>query len=341
MTTELKTNISLKKYNTFGIETIAKYFCFYRNIEDLIYLQKNGFINNKTPILVLGGGSNLLFVKPFEGLIIYPTNKAITIEQETENEVFIKVEAGKNWDEFVSYAVQKGYGGIENLSGIPGNVGATPVQNIGAYGVEVCEVIDRVNVIDLFTAIKQTFLNKDCKFGYRSSIFKNKEKNRFLVDSVIFKLSKNPIFKTHYGSIQKELEKQEKVNLKNIRQAILTIRNEKLPKPETIGNAGSFFKNPIIKRQELASLSKKYPQIVYYELPNDEVKVAAAWLIEQAGLKGYENKKKSAGIHQNQALVLINKGAATGEDIVELANFVRNTVFEKFSISLEPEVIQI
>lgn len=339
--TELKTNASLKKYNTFGIEAIAKYFCFYENIDDLVYLQKNGFINKKIPIIVLGGGSNLLFVKPFEGLIIYPINKAITIEQETENEVFIKVEAGKNWDEFVSYAVQKGYGGVENLSGIPGNVGATPVQNIGAYGVEVCEVIDRVNVIDLFTSKKQTFFNSDCEFGYRSSIFKNKDKNRFLVDSVIFKLSKTPIFKTHYGSIREELEKHNELNLQSIRASVLSIRNKKLPDPLQIGNAGSFFKNPIIKRQELASLLKKYPQIVYYELSNNEVKVAAAWLIEQAGLKGYENKKKSAGVHQNQALVLINKGTATGKDIVELANFVRDTVFEKFGIFLEPEVIQI
>lgn len=339
--TEIKTNVSLKKYNTFGIDTKAKNFCFYTNSEDLIYLQKNEFINKKIPILVLGGGSNLLFVKPFDGLVIYPINKKIEIEQETENEVFIKVESGKNWDEFVSYAVQKGYGGIENLSGIPGNVGAAPVQNIGAYGVEVCEVIDRVNVIDLFTSKKQTFFNKDCQFAYRSSIFKNKEKNHFLIDNVIFKLTKNHIFKTHYGSIQEELEKYNEINLQHIRQSILTIRNKKLPDPQLIGNAGSFFKNPIISRSQLNILLKTYPQIVYYKLPDNQVKVAAGWLIEQAGLKGYENNKKNAGVHHKQSLVLVNKGTATGKDIVELSDFVKNTVAEKFGIFLEPEVIQI
>lgn len=339
--TEIKHNISLKEYNTFGIDIKAKLFCFYKNYNDIKFLINNNIINNNSKILILGEGSNLLFTKNFDGLVIYPINKDVNIEQETDNEIFIEAGAGKKWDDLVSYTVNKGYGGLENLSGIPGNVGATPVQNIGAYGVEAKDIIYKVNVIDLQSGQKRTLLNNECNFNYRSSIFKNEFKNKFLVNSVVFKLQKKPVFKTHYGSIQNVLMQQKEINLKTIRQSILKIRDEKLPDPKIIGNAGSFFKNPIISNLQAKELQKEYNNMVCYPLPNNKTKVAAGWLIDQAGLKGYTDSNNKAGIHKNQALVLINKGNATGQDIVSLSDFVKKTILQKFNINLEPEVIRV
>jgi len=337
--TTINQNISLKKYNSFGIDVSSKLFCEYKQASDIKYLIDNNYLNNESNFLILGGGSNQLFTADYEGLIIHPINTNIDIIEETENDIYIKVGAGKDWDEFVEYTVNSGYGGIENLSNIPGNVGASPVQNIGAYGVEAKDTIYEVNIVGLFNGEIKTLSNHDCKFAYRYSIFKTEYKNKYLVDSVVFKLSKNPKFTTHYGSLQDELNKESEISLQSIRKVIIHIRDSKLPDPKKIGNGGSFFKNPVIPKTEAEILLKKYPEMVTYPAPNNHTKIAAGWLIEQSGLKGYINKKGTAGVHSKQALVLINKGNASGSDIVELAEFVQQTVSKKFGINLEPEVI--
>ncbi len=337
--TTIKNNISLKGYNTFGIDIRAKHLCFYNKPADLKYLITEGPLSRDEKMIILGGGSNQLFTKDFDGIVIHPVNNSIELIRETDEYVFIKVGAGKNWDEFVEYSVNNGYGGIENLSDIPGNVGASPVQNIGAYGMEAKDTIHEVHLVSFHDGSTKTIQNKDCEFVYRSSVFKSKLKNRFLVDSVTFKLSKNPTFITHYGSLQDELNKEEEISLKTIRKTIIKIRESKLPSPTKIGNGGSFFKNPIIPNIHAEPLKAIFTDMVTYPAANDMTKIAAGWLIDQCGLKGYTNEKGTAGIHDKQALVLVNKGKATGSDIVELAEFVKAKVFEKFDICLEPEVI--
>ncbi len=332
-------NFSLKKYNTFGIDVRAKHFCIYNTIADLQELQRSNSLTPNTKVLILGEGSNLLFTKDFDGVVIYPQHKNTEIIKEADNHVFVKVDAGKKWDEFVSYAVSQNYGGIENLSGIPGNVGATPVQNIGAYGVEAKDVIFEVNAVELLTGERSTISNKDCQFAYRSSIFKTKYKNRFIIDSVVFKLSKQPEFNINYGTVKEELQKYDNLNLQNIRQAIIDIRAQKLPDPKEIGNAGSFFKNPIVSVHKFIELQNKYPDMPYYKLSEQQVKIPAGWLIEKAGLKGYVSSNEKAAVHEKQALVLINAGGAKGTDIAELSDYVQLKISNVFDIKLEPEVI--
>ncbi len=336
---KIEQNISLKTYNTFGIDVKAKYLCFYNCPADLQYLINDGPLRRDEHMIILGGGSNHLFINDFNGVVIHPVNDSIEIVKQSGDFVWVKAGAGLKWDKLVAYAVDNGFGGIENLSDIPGSVGAAPVQNIGAYGVEAKDTIDKVHLVSFDDGCEKTINNAECGFGYRTSIFKTKLKNRYLIDSVTFKLSKKPKYIIHYGSIKDELEKLGGINLKTIREAIINIRSSKLPNPEQIGNGGSFFKNPVVTKHKADKLLKKYTDMPVYDSITGMKKLAAGWLIDKCGLKGYTNQNKTAGIHNKQALVIINNGGATGTDILQIAHMVQNSVFEKFDISLEPEVI--
>ncbi len=328
-------NYSLKNLNTFNINVRADFFVApvsEAEVQEIIFESK--FKN--IPKLILGGGSNILFTRNFNGLIIHPQLKGINIESETKDYVIIKVGAAEIWDEFVKWSVERNFGGIENLSLIPGNVGACPVQNIGAYGVEVKDSIYEVHTIDLHTCKSRKFSNSDCKFNYRDSIFKNQLKNQYLITDVYFKLSKKSTFNIAYGNILKELEKFESISLKTIRQAVINIREAKLPDPKETPNAGSFFKNPRVSKQKYQELIKQFPNIVAYPINENYLKLAAGWLIDQSGLKGKSLYR--AGVHKNQALVLVNLANASGKEVLELANLVKTTVFKNFGISLDFEV---
>ena len=336
--TKVIQNARLKAYNTFGLDVTASYLCFYNEPSDLKYLITEGPLQRDEHMMILGGGSNVLFKDNFEGVIIHPVNEFIVVTHEDEHSVYVKAGAGLEWDKLVEWAVENGYGGIENLSHIPGNVGAAPIQNIGAYGVEVKDAIHEVHLVRFYDGSTETLSGSQCEFGYRTSIFKTNLKNRVLVDSVTFKLSKHPTFVTHYGSVKPEVEKMGELNLKSIRKAIIKIRTEKLPDPKEIGNAGSFFKNPVIPTIEADMLKKQFPDLVSYPAESDMVKLAAGWMIEQCGLKGYTLPNGKAGVHSKQALVIINHGEATSDELVEVSKLVQNKVFEKFDICLEPEV---
>jgi UDP-N-acetylmuramate dehydrogenase len=329
-------NLSLKSYNTFGIPVNARYFLSIEAPGDL----KNFFSQHpellKEEILVLGGGSNLLFLHDFRGLVIYPQIEGIKTLSESEEEVKIEAGAGENWDDFVNKCVAEGWGGVENLSLIPGNVGAVPVQNIGAYGVEAESVILKVNAINLKDFSFRCFSNSECQFGYRKSIFKNELKNQYLITSVVFRLKKNAELNYSYGALETELNATGTYTLKGLRQAVIAVRESKLPDPKVIGNAGSFFKNPVITADLGKGLKQQYPGIPLYACENGRFKISAGWLIEQAGWKG--KSLGNAAVHDKQALVLVNKGNATGSEILELSHLIRGDIFSKFGIQLEPEV---
>lgn len=332
---EIKENFSLKKYNTFGIEVKTKYFVEYSTVNEL-----SNFLGTQRkqdlPLMFIGGGSNVLFTKDFEGYILHSNIKGVQIIKELEDKVYLRVGAGEDWDEFVEYCVKNNWSGVENLSLIPGNVGTCPIQNIGAYGVEVKDVITKVETIEIDTLKKTLFTNAECQFGYRDSIFKRKFKGKYIINFVTFCLSKKHIFKLDYGNLEEELKKYDQVNLQNTRQAVINIRDSKLPKPEVIGNAGSFFKNPVVHFNVIADLKKSYSDFPFYLQKNDLVKIPAGWLIEQAGWKG--RTKGKVGVHEKQALVLINHGGATGQEIVDLAQEIQKSVKEKFGIDIEMEV---
>jgi UDP-N-acetylmuramate dehydrogenase len=332
---EIKENISLKNYNTFGIDVQCRYFTTCFTVEDIVSFFKTPRIQ-ELRFMLLGGGSNVLFTQDFKGYILQPLIKGIEVVREDQNEVLVKAGAGENWDEFVEYCVEKKWGGIENLSLIPGNVGTCPIQNIGAYGVEVKDVITEVDTIEIETLEEKHFLNKECNFGYRDSVFKNKLKGKQIITHVTFCLKKHPAFKIEYGSIKDELQHFDQVNLKTIRQAVIHIRDSKLPKPEELGNSGSFFKNPVISNTHFQSLRKKYQEIPGFDLEDGSVKVPAGWLIEKAGWKG--RRIGDAGVHEKQALVLINYGNATGKEIVQLAQNIQQSINKLFDIKLEMEV---
>jgi len=329
----IQRNISLKNYNTFGVDVKAKQFITITNTKDL----KKILSNNKT-VFILGGGSNMLLTKDVEKLVVKLDLKGIEVQKEDENYVYIEVQAGENWHEFVLWAIEKNFGGIENLSLIPGNVGASPIQNIGAYGVEVKDVTDSVNVLDKNTLEEIKIKNEFCHFGYRNSIFKQKLKNQVIITSVVFKLTKNKHqIKASYGAIKQELEKNGILHptIKNISDAVIKIRSEKLPNPKEIGNSGSFFKNPIVTKEVFLSIFNEYPKMPYYKV-GEKYKIPAGWLIEKCGFKG--KRFKDAGVHKNQALVLVNYGSATGDEILNLANTIRESVKKTFNIQLETEV---
>lgn len=332
---ELVKNYSLKNHNTFGIDVKAKSFFSFDDELDLIHLLKvNNFTAND--ILTIGEGSNILFSGDYDGLVVFPCNKSIEVLQEDDDVIYVRVGAGYNWDDFVHYCVDKGWGGIENLSNIPGNVGASPVQNIGAYGVEVGNFIHSVDLVNIETAEQEIFLNSQCEFGYRDSVFKNKYKNLFIVTHVVFELFKNHIPVLSYDSLEQKVLEFGEINIENVRKAVISIRNAKLPDPNVIGNAGSFFKNPVVSREVADMLRKQYSNIPEYILDSGEIKLAAGWLIDKCGYKGF--RRVNVGVHVNQALVIVNFGGASGMDIILLANEIKNAVFSKFGIMLELEV---
>lgn len=328
-------NISLKPFNTFGIDVKGRYFAEVFTEGELFSLLRS-FDHDKQPFLILGGGSNILFTKDFDGTIVKISTKGIEITGDTGDVIDVRVHAGENWDEFVGYCVEKGWGGVENLSLIPGNVGTGPVQNIGAYGTEIKNVILEVNALDRISQKQKMFSNNECEFAYRDSIFK-RYKNRYVILSVTFRLNRKPSLNLAYRGIRDELTRL-RVNspdLRSVREAVCNIRRRKLPDPFKIGNSGSFFKNPVIDLDQFSSLSTKFPGIVSFPQGNT-VKLAAAWLIEQCGWKGY--RSGDAGVHPNQPLILVNYGNAAGQEILDLANAIKSDVSNKFGITLETEV---
>ncbi len=329
-------NINIKDYNTFNVsQEAAALFEFVQNHELEAFLNETASGFRK--LLPIGYGSNLLFVNKFDGCLLKSNNDKIEVQEEKENEVYIKTGAGVEWDKFVEWCVEHGFYGLENLSLIPGTTGASPVQNIGAYGVEVKDYIYRVIAINLENGETVTFSNADCKFGYRDSIFKNELRNQFMITTVTYKLNKKSTLNLGYGSVKQEVDRLGGASLKNVRNAVINIRNSKLPDHKKIGNAGSFFKNPVIEKEKATVVQKKYPQMPVYATQDNKVKIAAGWLIDQCGFKGFTTAK-GAGVHQNQALVLVNNGVENGNDILDLANEIQNTVSKKFGIQLEPEV---
>ncbi|MBK8671650.1 MAG: UDP-N-acetylmuramate dehydrogenase [Bacteroidetes bacterium] len=333
----IQSNISLKDYNTFGLDITASSFCVVKSKTEIINLIQNEF-SKYAKKLFLGGGSNILFLKDYEGLVIKNEIKGIEIERETDEYVYLKSYSGTQWHDLVLYCVDKNLGGIENLSLIPGTVGAAPMQNIGAYGVEIKDVFESLEAIDLTTGETIIFTNKDCQFGYRESIFKNQQKNKFFIYSVTFRLNKKPILNLNYGDIQKKLIENGCVNptIKEVSNAIIEIRNSKLPNPKEIGNAGSFFKNPEVSIEKYSELFLLFPSMPKYDLPNGNVKIPAAWLIEQCGFKG--KKYGNTGNHAKQALVIVNYGNASGIEIYNHAILVQKEVEIKFGILLSAEV---
>jgi len=329
---------NLKQFNTFGIEVYAKEFIEISKKDDAINYFKT-FDPNKN-ILIIGGGSNLLLTTDFNGLVIKNNLRGIEVISEDENEISLRVGAGENWHEFVMYCVEKNYAGIENLSLIPGNVGASPMQNIGAYGIEVKEVISSVEAIEINSGKLRHFNNEECQFAYRSSVFKTSLKDKYFISSVTFLLKKKATFKIEYGAIQQQLKAngvdEGALSIKAISDAVIQIRQSKLPDPKKIGNSGSFFKNPIVSSDKKNELITSYPDMPFYELDADNIKLAAGWLIEQAGWKGY--REGDYGVHEKQALVLVNYGQAKGEEIFMLSEKILNSIQEKFGVSLEREV---
>lgn len=331
-------NKSLKEYNTFHLEAAARYFIEVSSINELSELLSDPQWKN-TPKLVLGGGSNVLLTKDINALVIRIAIKGKEIIQEDSEIIRLKVGAGETWHEFVLYCVESGYAGIENLSLIPGTVGAAPMQNIGAYGVEIKEVFEELECIEIETGKIHQFTKDECRFGYRESIFKNEVKDKYIITSVTFRLSKTPEFKISYGDIQKTLEANDvkEISIQQISRAVIQIRKSKLPDPAELGNAGSFFKNPEIPTVDYERLKLKYPELPGYPTASvDVTKVPAGWLIEKAGWKGY--REGQAGVHEKQALVLVNYGGATGNQIKELAKKVQDSVWQNFSIQLSTEV---
>lgn len=332
---EILENISLKRYNSFGIHAYARYFSTYNTIEALKEILT---ISRNSKQLILGGGSNILFTRNYDGYVLHNKLKGIEVVSEDSEHVYVRSAAGENWHELVQYCIQNNYGGLENLSLIPGSVGASPMQNIGAYGVEIKDVFHCLDALHKEDHSIQTFTLEDCAFGYRESIFKKKYANTFVILNVTYKLKKHPEFNISYGAIQQELEAMQvkELTIQTISQAVINIRSSKLPDPEVIGNAGSFFKNPTIDIHLFDRLKMKYPEIPGYVANRDKIKVAAGWLIEQCGWKGY--REGDAGCHNKQALVLVNYGNAKGEEIYALSEKIALDVYNNFEIKLEREV---
>ena len=334
MTDIVHENVLLKTHNTFGIDVHARYFVAVDNITALQTILAGEKFSN-IPKLILGGGSNILFTKNFGGLVIHNQICGIEKINEDADHVFLKIGAGENWHEFVLYCVENNYAGVENLSLIPGTVGATPIQNIGAYGVELKDVLQEVHAIDVEKNTMQIFSCDECELDYRDSIFKHALKNKYIITHVVLRLNKKPVFHLEYGAIKEKLNGSE-ISIKTISDAIIQIRQEKLPDPKKIGNAGSFFKNPMISETQFLNLQKQYPKMPYFKEKKVCVKIAGAWLIEQCGFKG--KRFGDVGVHANQALVLVNYGNGTGAEIKKLSEDIQESVKEKFGIELMTEV---
>ena len=328
-------NYSLKNYNTFGLDVKAESLLKVNSVDEL----KQALKFTKQPIFMLGGGSNMLLTQDIKGLVIKNEIRGTEVIEEKKNKVILSVGGGENWHKLVLWTIENNYGGIENLSLIPGTVGASPIQNIGAYGVELKDVFIKLEAINLKTKRKKTFAKKACQFGYRESIFKKTLKGEYFITKVFLQLTKNKHqLNMNYGAIKTSLAEKgiEQPTIKDISDAVIAIRSSKLPDPAELGNSGSFFKNSEIPRAQFDALQKKFPTIVFYEMPNDMVKVPAGWLIEQDGWKG--KRVGNTGAHAKQALVLVNYGNATGQEVKALAFRIIDSVKQKFGIQLSPEV---
>lgn len=333
---EIKENFSLKPYNTFGIDVKAKHFV---EVTGLAQLQKLLALSAYPKRFIISGGSNILLTKNIDTLVMYINLKGIRIVEEDEETVIIKVMAGENWHNLVLWTLDQGYGGLENLSLIPGNTGTAPIQNIGAYGIELKDVFVDCEAMDIKTHELEAFGKQDCQFGYRDSIFKNEAKGKYIITSVKLRLTKkNHALHTFYGAIETELKTMGVVTptIKDISDAVISIRSKKLPNPSEIGNSGSFFKNPVVSKKTFEKFRRKHPNAPFFELENKEYKIPAGWLIEQCGFKG--KRFGDAGVHEKQALVLVNYGNAKGAEILELAEKIQKTVEDTFGIRLTPEV---
>ena len=329
-------NYSLKTYNTFGIDASAKLFAEINSLSDLDLVIKN---YPKEKLFILGGGSNMLLTQNVDCLVLYINLKGIEIVEADENYAIIEAQAGENWHEFVQYTLQNNLGGLENLSLIPGNVGTTPIQNIGAYGVEIKDTMAYCKAYEIATGNIITFTNADCKFEYRESVFKHALKDQYVILSVGFKLDKNNhTLHTGYGVIEEQLTIMNVKNptIQDVSKAVIAIRESKLPNPKEIGNSGSFFKNPIVKKEVLNAIQINYPTVPFYEIDEYHVKIPAGWLIETSGYKGF--RRGDAGVHAKQALVIVNYGEATGKELLELSKEIQTTVFKKFNVAIEAEV---
>ena len=348
----MKTNVDLQPYNSFGFHAVADYFVEITHVSDLQTLIESGELK-KHKILILSGGNNILFQEErFDGLVVYINTKGIEILREDENEIVVRTQAGEDWPDFVRFTVSKGWHGVENLAHIPDKVGAAPVQNIGAYGMELKDSFLQCEAIELTTGDKRVFTKEECRFGYRESIFKSELKGQYVITSVDFLLKKNAPLHLEYGNIKAYLEQTgiENPSLQQLHDAICAIRDAKLPDVKQIGSAGSFFKNPVIEREQFEALQKDYPNIPHYDEPDGRVKVPAGWLIEHSGpstlrqaqdpetvsWKGWRDEH--VGVYEKQALVLVHYGGGTGQDIVQLAQRIQNSVEEKFGIRISPEV---
>lgn len=329
----MQKNISLLPFNSFHLEVYAAEYISVKTVLDL-----QEVLNQKTPLLILGGGSNVLLSKNIEGLVLKIDIGGIEEVKEDNTHIYVKAGAGENWHAFVTHTMKRNWGGLENLSLIPGNVGAAPIQNIGAYGVELKDSFYELEAYDRKEKKVYSFGVNDCQFGYRDSIFKTAEKGRYIILNVTFILRKTPILHTSYGAIREELKNMgiQSPAIQDVSQAVINIRRSKLPDPAEIGNAGSFFKNPVVDQAKFLSLSTKYPDMPAYPHEDKSVKLAAGWLIEQCGWKGY--RKGDAGVHRDQALVLVNYGKASGKEILELSEKIEVSVHRKFGIALEREV---
>ena len=333
---EIQNQFSLKKYNTFGIEAKAKQFVAVNTVAELKTILEENKTERK---FILGGGSNMLLTKDIDALVIHIDLKGKRIIQENDDFVWVESQAGENWHEFVLWTIDQNFGGLENMSLIPGNVGTTPVQNIGAYGAEIKDSFVSCDALSIENREKKTFSKEECRFGYRESVFKNDAKDQYVITTVVFKLTKrNHKINISYGDIKTELAKNNISNpsLKDVSNAVIAIRQSKLPDPKELGNSGSFFKNPILLKSEFEKIHQQFPEMKYYDVSETEVKVPAGWLIEQTGFKG--KRFGDAGIHKNQALVLVNYGNATGQEILNVSKNIQETVFNTFGIHIEAEV---
>lgn len=334
---DIQQHVSLASRHTFALSAEAQYYAQIHSVADMQTLIQAPLWKQQ-PYLILGEGSNTLFIDDFQGLVIANRIKGIEIVKETDDNVWLKAGAGENWHQLVIYCIEHNYAGLENLSLIPGSVGAAPVQNIGAYGVELKDLFFELEAIDLATGELKKFSNAECKFAYRDSRFKHELKNKFLICYVTLRLNKKPVFNVGYGQIKEKLAEMQikMLSIKAISQAIMAIRNSKLPDPAKLPNAGSFFKNPIVSKNILTNIKNFFPQVPNYDLPDGSFKIPAAWLIEQSGWKG--RRLGSVGVHEKQALVLVNYGGASGQDVLALAEKIQQDVQNKFNIHLQAEV---
>ncbi|HQK38673.1 MAG TPA: UDP-N-acetylmuramate dehydrogenase [Flavobacterium alvei] len=333
---EIQTNFSLKNYNTFGIEAKAKQFVAVHSIAELKTVLEE---NKSQKKFILGGGSNMLLTQDIDALVIHVDLKGKKIIKDDDNFVWVESQAGENWHEFVLWTIDQNFGGLENMSLIPGNVGTTPVQNIGAYGTEIKDTFVSCDAMAIENQKTKTFSKDECHFGYRESVFKNEVKDQYIITSVVFKLTKrNHKINISYGDIAAQLSNKniQIPTLKDVSDAVIAIRTSKLPDPKELGNSGSFFKNPILLKSDFEKIHQQFPEMKYYDISPTEVKVPAGWLIEQAGFKG--KRFGDAGVHKNQALVLVNYGNATGQEILDVSKTIQETIFKTFGIHIEAEV---